>query len=79
MALEVKNPPANEGDKRDSGSRRPPEEGVAAHSSIIAWRIPMDREAWGAIAHRVAQSQIQLKQLSTHTCMVKIVIQIYLQ
>ena len=23
------------------------EEGMATHSSILAWRIPMDREAWG--------------------------------
>ena len=28
----------------------------------------MDRGAWQAIVHRVAKSQIQLKQLSTHTC-----------
>ena len=27
----------------------------------------MDRGAWGAAVHRVAESQIQLKQLSTHT------------
>ena len=24
------------------------EEGMAAHSSILAWRIPMDRGAWQA-------------------------------
>ena len=29
----------------------------------------MDRGAWRAAVHRVAQSQTQLKQLSTHTCM----------
>ena len=23
------------------------EEGMATHSSILAWKIPMDREAWG--------------------------------
>ena len=23
------------------------EEGMAMHSSILAWRIPMDRGAWG--------------------------------
>ena len=28
--------------------------------SILAWRIPMDREAWQATAHEVAQSQTQL-------------------
>ena len=26
----------------------PLEEGMATHSSILAWRIPMDREAWWA-------------------------------
>ena len=25
----------------------PLEEGMATHSSILAWRIPMDRGAWG--------------------------------
>ena len=27
---------------------------------------PLDREAWWAIVHRVAQSPTQLKRLSTH-------------
>ena len=40
----VKNPPANAGDVRDAGSslgrEDPLEEGVATHSSILAWRIP---------------------------------------
>ena len=43
------------------------EEGMATHSSILTWRIPMDRGAWQAIVHRVAKSQTPLKQLSTHT------------
>ena len=29
------------------------EEGMATHSSILAWRIPMDREVWQATIHRV--------------------------
>ena len=29
------------------GLGRSPEEGMATHSSILAWRIPMDREVWG--------------------------------
>ena len=32
------------------------EEGMATHSSILVWRIPMDREAWQAIAHGVTKS-----------------------
>ena len=31
------------------------EEGMATHSIILAWRIPMDREAWWATVHRVAE------------------------
>ena len=33
------------------------EEGMAIHSSILAWRIPMDRGAWQATVHEVAKSQ----------------------
>jgi len=35
----------------------PLEEGISTHSSILAWRIPMDRGAWWATVHRVAKSQ----------------------
>ena len=35
-------------------------EGIATHSSIIAWRNPMDKGAWWAILHGVAKSQTQL-------------------
>ena len=34
----------------------PLEEGVATHSSILAWRIPIDRGAWWATVHRAAKS-----------------------
>ena len=36
------------------------EEGMATHSSILAWRIPMDRQAWQATVHGVTKSQTQL-------------------
>ena len=35
----------------------PLEEGMATHSSILAWRIPMDSGAWQAIVHGVTKSQ----------------------
>ena len=38
------------------GWEDPMEEGLATHSSILAWRIPMDRGAWWATVHRVAKS-----------------------
>jgi len=52
------------------GQEDPLEEGIAIHSSILVWRIPMDREAWWATVCRVAQSQAQLRdqaQPSTNT------------
>ena len=39
----------------------PLEEGMATHSSIGVWRIPMERGAWWATVHGVAMSQTQLK------------------
>ena len=33
---------------------------IAAHSSILAWRIPMDRGAWWATVHGAAKSRTQL-------------------
>ena len=33
------------------------EEGMAIHSSILAWRIPMDKGAWWATVHEVAKSR----------------------
>ena len=43
------------------GQEDPLEGDIATHSSILAWRIPMDREAWWAIVHRVPKSWIQVK------------------
>ena len=40
------------------------EEGMATHSSILAWRIPMDRGGWRATVHGVAESDMT-EQLST--------------
>ena len=38
----------------------PLEEGMATHSSILAWRIPIDRGAWWATVHGVAKSRTWL-------------------
>ena len=62
--LVVNNTAVNAGYLKDVGMilgwEDPLEEGMATHSSILAWRIP-----WTVTDHRVAQSQIQLKQLRT--------------
>ena len=47
------------------GREDPLEKGMATHLSILAWRIPMDRGAWGATVRGVAKSLTQQKQLST--------------
>ena len=51
---------------RSLGWEDPLEEGMAPHSSILAWRIPMDRGAWRATIHGVMKSRTRLKRLSTH-------------
>ena len=60
------------------------EEGMTTHTSILAWRIPMDRGAWWATVHGVTKSQTRLsgrpgfdlwvrksplkKEMATHSC-----------
>ena len=56
----VKNLPANAGDLRDAGSipglgRSAGADGMASHTSILAWKNPMDRGAWWVMVHRVAK------------------------
>ena len=52
VAQTVKNRP----ERREAWVGKIPEEGMATYSSILAWRIPMDRGAWRATAHGVAKS-----------------------
>ena len=48
---------SSEGDRvRSLVWEDPPEKGMSTHSSILAWRIPMDRGAWWAKVHRVTKS-----------------------
>ena len=57
----VKNPPAmRETWVRSLGWEDPLEEGMATHSSILAWRIPMDKGTWWATVHGNSKSQKQL-------------------
>ena len=58
MAQMVKNLPAMwETWVQSLGWEDPLEEGMATHSSILGWRIPMDRGAWWAIVHGVSKNQ----------------------
>ena len=55
----VKNPPAmQETWVQYLGWEDPLEEGMATYSSILAWRIPMDRGAWQATVHGVTESDM---------------------
>ena len=45
------------------GPEDPLEEGIATHSSILAWRIPGARRA---TVHGVGKSQTRLEQRNTH-------------
>ena len=57
VAQTVKNPPVMWQNWVPSlGWEDPLEEGMATHSSILAWRIPMDRGAWRAAVHGVTHN-----------------------
>ena len=59
MAQMVKNlPEVRESWVRSLGWEDPLEEVMATHSSILAWRIPMDRGAWRATVHRIAKERL---------------------
>ena len=45
---------------QSQGREEPLEEEMAAHSSILAWRIPMDGGAWCTTVHEVTKSQTSL-------------------
>ena len=54
----VKNPPEmHKTWVRSLGLEDPLEEGMAPHSNILAWRIPMDCGAWRATVPDVTKSQ----------------------
>ena len=64
----VKNPPANAADVGDAclipGSARSPGGGHGNPLQHSCLENPMDREAWWATVHGVANSQTQMKLLS---------------
>ena len=67
MAQMVKNLPAVwEIWVQSLGWEDPLEEGMAIHSSILAWRIPRDRSSWPAAVHGVTKNQTGLSDFHFH-------------
>ena len=68
VALVIKKPPANAGDKRDSGSisgsRSYPGGGHGTPLQYSCLENPMGRGAWGAAVHGVAKSQTWLSNFA---------------
>ena len=66
VAQMVKNLPAmRETCVGSLGWEDPLEEGMATHSSTLAWRIPMDRGAWRATVHEGSKESDTTERLST--------------
>ena len=67
----VKNPPANEGDNRDKGSipgsGRSPGGGHGNPLQYSCLENPIDRGAWRATVHRVAESD--MTEMIEYACM----------
>ena len=62
VAQTVKNPPAMQETWICSlGGEDPLEEDMATHTSILAWRILMDRGSWWDTVHGVTKSQTRLR------------------
>ena len=57
VTQQVKNlPEMQETQDRSLGQEDPLEVDMATHSSILPWRIPIDRGAWQVTVHGVAKS-----------------------
>ena len=60
VAQLVKNPPAMQETFVQSLGLEDPLEDMATYSSVLAWRIPMNRGAWQAIVHGVTKGKARL-------------------
>ena len=69
VAESVKNLPAMQETRvRSLGWEDPLEEGMATHSSILVWIVPMDGGAWQATVQGGRREWDTTKQLSTAHC-----------
>ena len=58
--------PMQETRVRSLGQEDPPEEGMATHSSVLAWRIPWMEEPGGATVRGVAKTRTRLSDQHFH-------------
>ena len=49
------------------------EKEMATHSSILAWRIPMDRRVWQATVHGIARVRLDLVTKQPPICVFALV------
>ena len=69
VAQTVKNPPAMQETWVQSLHWKDfLEEGMTTYSSILAWRISVDKGAWPATVNEVTKSWIRLSDSAQHTC-----------
>ena len=69
VAQMVKNLPTMQETRVQSRSQKDTlEEGMATHSSILAWRIPWTEKPDGATVHKTAKTQTQLSKYHIHIC-----------
>ena len=71
VAQTVKKLPAKL-ETRSLGREDPQEKGMATHSSVLAWRIPMGRGAWRATVHGVTRSWTRLSDSHSWGCSTKL-------
>ena len=68
VSQRVKNPPTMQETQFQSLNQRDSlEEGMATHSTILAWKITRTEESGGLPSLGLQRSQTQLKLLSKHT------------
>ena len=68
VAQMIKNPPTMlETWVRSLGWEDTLEEGMATHSSLLAWRLPKDTRAWRTTVHGVAKSRTRLSNKAQHS------------
>ena len=60
------------------GREDPLEKGMVTHSSIVAWKIPIDRGARWITVHGVAKSRTQLSDFHFHECDMTLFIMLWL-